>query len=1154
MAVADARTSVWEALAGHGRGRAGAPADPGLWAAVVERLNPARATPALRPGIERADLVSARDSRYVMFRSPDPDGDAGAGPHYLRLGPDEAALAELMDGERTVAQLVSEYARLSGRLAPDQVARLVADLAANRMLEELPVESFRPAHDAPGPSWPARLGSALLRWARGRRLILGDAGRFVSLLHRAGGRYLFNPAAAGIIAMFAVAGFGLFVWGWWQGGESVFLAGRSYATGAVLLLVLYLVGSATHELGHALAARHAGRRPSAAGLLLQYGVPAVFVDTSDVWLAGRRARLLTTLAGPAAGLSLAGFAQIVGLLFPPAAGVAFKLAFVVYLGTLVSLNPLLPLDGHYLLADWLEVPHLRSRALAWLRARVRVHRPMPRLDGEGRLIALYAGAAVLWTALTVGLVWRIWADRVAGAATGAGDSGWGARLLFGLVVLVLAAPLLHTLAGWLVRATRRLLRRRAVARGGADDEARRLAVLRSSPLGHLATPALADLAARAIWLHPHRGERVVRAGAVAPNVLVVAEGAVEGRAPGDPAGTVRQRVGLGGVIGLAGALTGEPTPLAWHTVGTTLLAVPAPAVAAAVGPLPGPSPAERTEIEALFAETPAVEALPAEDRMALAVVAAPQDLGPGEPVHLRLRNSSVIVGSGVIVLPEGTALRRGTMIGPVDADLTEPVAYTRTEVRLWMLPPVAQLPTLLGGPDRGGAATEFFPPSRTDRPTGGLGRAAGQAPVIGGEPREGTHPTDRYPPLAAPPGPPPDCDDAVDRRFERGLWGLVGAVGVAAVLVAGGVALPGPAWAELPADRAMLTAERGPVTATVDGRARRLTADDRLYLGADDLVEVGGSALARLTFRGGSTVVLCPGSRARLGDLSATTGRRPIQLTAGLRLDHGRMLADTATPSRSYDPLALTVTSVGQSVVSAGSAWYVVGVGEAKVSSGQVRRGGVPIPTTSAPLTCGDGVPVPRPAGTPAEPTPPPLAVPTPTATPTRSATPSARPERPDPTATPTPAGSPTGRPAPTRTAGGQPPPVDPPPDPPPGNEPPTISWVEAPGGTLAQQGGPDYCGSGSASAPVSVAVADDDGADALTVTLSWSGFEVGSTTLGGGATRSGTVGPVTYPGADNSGGTLTVEVSASDGEFVRRVSGAVEVASCQAPPPPEGQ
>ena len=43
-----------------------------------------------------------------------------------------------MDGSRTVARLVAEFARICGRLAPDQVTRVVADLAGNRMLDELP--------------------------------------------------------------------------------------------------------------------------------------------------------------------------------------------------------------------------------------------------------------------------------------------------------------------------------------------------------------------------------------------------------------------------------------------------------------------------------------------------------------------------------------------------------------------------------------------------------------------------------------------------------------------------------------------------------------------------------------------------------------------------------------------------------------------------------------------------------------------------------------------------------------------------------------------------------------------------------------------------------------------------------------------------------
>ena len=97
MTHVETRISVWEALAGRAPGEPLGPADPGLWDAVVERLNPARARPALRVGIETVELTSVRGSTYVMLRSPDDGGRAG----YLRLTPQEWQLALMMDGTRS---------------------------------------------------------------------------------------------------------------------------------------------------------------------------------------------------------------------------------------------------------------------------------------------------------------------------------------------------------------------------------------------------------------------------------------------------------------------------------------------------------------------------------------------------------------------------------------------------------------------------------------------------------------------------------------------------------------------------------------------------------------------------------------------------------------------------------------------------------------------------------------------------------------------------------------------------------------------------------------------------------------------------------------------------------------------------------------------
>src|SRR5262249_39194758 len=154
-------------------------------------------------------------------------------------------------------------------------------------------------------------------------------------------------------------------------------------------------------------------------------IPSVFVDTTDVWMAGRRARLVTTAAGPATGLFLAGAAQVVGLVDPALAPWPFKLAFAWYINAAFNLNPFLPLAGHSLLVDWFEIPNLRGRGMSRVLARVR-RRPagFGTLDREGRLVALYGLLSVAWLAIAANLAYRIYVDRVSGLILGLWRAGW----------------------------------------------------------------------------------------------------------------------------------------------------------------------------------------------------------------------------------------------------------------------------------------------------------------------------------------------------------------------------------------------------------------------------------------------------------------------------------------------------------------------------------------------------------------------------------------------------------------------------------------------------------------------------------------------------------------------------------------------------------
>ena len=394
--------------------------------------------------------MTVRGQPYVMLRSPDREGS------YVRLAPEEWALAQEMDGTRSVAALVGVLARSTGQLAPDRVTRVVADLAANRMLEELPVDAFAGVRRIRAGRLRSRVGKQLLDAARGRRMVLGDVDGLIGLLYRAGGRFLFTKVAVVVATVVALAGGALFLRTWASGSDSLFLNGGSYATGGLVLVALNAGALLAHELGHALATKHAGRRVPAVGVLLYFGIPSAFVDTTDIWMASRRQRLIATAAGPASALTLAGAAQLVAFVDPALAPLAFKLAFAWYLNALFNLNPLMALDGYYLAMDALEISNLRSRGIAFLVTTVRTRRVRwARLDQESRYVAAYGVAAALWTVIFFCISTRIWRDRLQGLVAGLWYTGIGGKLLVVAFVAGLFAPILWSIVHAIARRRQR---------------------------------------------------------------------------------------------------------------------------------------------------------------------------------------------------------------------------------------------------------------------------------------------------------------------------------------------------------------------------------------------------------------------------------------------------------------------------------------------------------------------------------------------------------------------------------------------------------------------------------------------------------------------------------------------------------------------------
>jgi putative peptide zinc metalloprotease protein len=378
-------------------------------------------------------------------------------------------------------------------------------------------------------------------------------------------------------------------------------------------------------------------------------------------------------------------------------------------------------------------------------------------------------------------------------------------------------------------------------------------------------------------------------------------------------------------------------------------------------------------------------------------------------------------------------------------------------------------------------------------------------------------------------------DDSADRRFERILWWLIALLLLLALLLTGSNFIPGPAWAEMPADRALLTVERGQVVALVDGVRVNLTKGSRLYVGETDSVQVQGKSRGRLTFRGGSAALLCAGSDTRVGPLWSDQVR-PTKPSGSLELVDGRMLADTASTSGAFTPLNLTVTNQDHKVINEGAAWYQVASGDATVSTGVVTvDGGLRLKTGEA-LSCGDGSVLPRPSGSPSESgspsvVPSPLPSPSPSPSPSQSPTPGQiQPPTPAQSST-SPSTSPSRSPSPSPSKSSSPSPTSPSPStstsPPRDTTPPTVSGANANPATIYDP----TCQTSTTSTISATVDGVDDSLDAITAYFTYTIGGVVSEPVSmpkrNGAVFSGTLGP--FSSLNEGSVTIFIDVYAQD-------------------------
>jgi putative peptide zinc metalloprotease protein len=317
------------------------------------------------------------------------------GDRFLRMDGDDATLFALLDGSRTVAELLTEAERALGPVGPGRLVRLVADLGDRGLLDGVQAANARAAP----PSRSARLFAS-------RDLSVGRLPGYFPHAYRAWGRVFFSRPAAVFLTALAVAGIGIFALVVAVRHVLPFSVGRAQhrvLVGALVFIAGRFVLVALHEHAHGLALAHYGRGVRRAGLRLLLIFPYAFVDTSEAYFEPREHRITIAAAGPASDLALGALFAIGCAVAPEGSirDVLFELAFAAYIGALFNLNPMLDRDGYQILAELLNEPWLRQRARRDVTQRL-----------SGRSTSSPASASLRW----YGIAALVWSFLAAGFA------------------------------------------------------------------------------------------------------------------------------------------------------------------------------------------------------------------------------------------------------------------------------------------------------------------------------------------------------------------------------------------------------------------------------------------------------------------------------------------------------------------------------------------------------------------------------------------------------------------------------------------------------------------------------------------------------------------------------------------------------------------
>jgi putative peptide zinc metalloprotease protein len=298
---------------------------------------------------------------------------------YFQLGQHESFLLLRLDGQQTSEAICREFATRFGEpFSPDDLSGFLMVAESQGLLAPEPLPEFetepdslapdggrsrqrvpRPARPLPKNVVPKSSQQSLFFW----RKKLFDPNRLFNYLCPKI-QWVWTPAFLAVTFAFFLAAQVVF---WTNNGAIVDSFKNSLRWETLLFAGITILAVTTcHEFAHGLTCKRHGGEVHEVGFLLLYLIPGFYCNVSDAWLIREKSkRLWITAAGAYCDLCLWSLAIFVWR-------ISYQDSLLNYLATVVlsvtgvrslfNLNPVIKLDGYYLLGDYLEIPNLSQTA------------------------------------------------------------------------------------------------------------------------------------------------------------------------------------------------------------------------------------------------------------------------------------------------------------------------------------------------------------------------------------------------------------------------------------------------------------------------------------------------------------------------------------------------------------------------------------------------------------------------------------------------------------------------------------------------------------------------------------------------------------------------------------------------------------------------